>query len=86
MSSGIRRYASGAMVDASRSFDICLAIAMYRDGLTREQIALLLDSSISAVSVAFVRHGIAHTERGRASYERWAEKLTESAARANRPA
>jgi len=58
-----------------RTFDHDVAVEMYLDGLSYEKISLLLDVPLATLGNMFTRRKITHADRGRRTYERWAEKL-----------
>jgi hypothetical protein len=58
-----------------RAFNYTVAADMYKDGLSVGQIALLVGCSPYHVRKTLHQEGIAFADRGRAAYERWAEKL-----------
>jgi predicted transcriptional regulator len=60
---------------ATRKFDYDQAADMYKDGLSVEQIALLLGLTERAVRFALNHCDITLADKGRTAYERWAEKL-----------
>lgn len=66
-----------------RTFDHGFAVDMYLDGLSNNQISLLLGTSVSAVHQAITKAGLTIVDRGRRHYEAWAEKLIAAEAEAN---
>jgi hypothetical protein len=51
------------------------AVQMYLDGLTLEQIGLLLDVPQTTINGMLIRRKVTRRDRGRRTYESWAEKL-----------